>query len=226
MLRKLLVMAAVLALAVPAFASVTRDHLNPVDPTGDVQTIIDREDVEFNTCGAMDFAPTGGGAPSGWAYWSVHVYTNNTGFDLCLTEIGAPTCQYSGEPIAMPVDATIALNNNNVFSIADPYTYAWDGLVTFTPLEATDTLPPTVYTPVDFTGESLVLPNGQSMVWGYENAGYMGLAAYSGQVTYGLYLGAWDADSNYGYTAPYQFKGNFCTTATEDASFGAVKSLY
>jgi len=226
MLRKLLVMAAVLALAVPALASVTRDHVNPVDATGDVQTIVNREDVEFNTCGAMGFPPAGGGGPSTWAFWTAHVYTNNTGYDICITELGAPTCEYSGEPIAMPVDATIELNTNTVFAIADPYTFAWDGLVTFTPIEVMDTLPPTVYTPVDFTGAELVLLNGQSMVWGYENAGYMGLANYSGQDTYGLYQGAWDGDFNYGYTAPFQFKGNFCTTATEDGSFSSVKSLY
>ncbi|MBC8368284.1 hypothetical protein H8E52_12830 [bacterium] len=226
MLKKLVIVLGVLALAIPAMASVNRDVMNPTEPTGGVELFSTREAVEFNTCGAMDFPPASGGGPSSWAFWTVSVFTNDTGQDLCVTEIGAPTCEYSGEPIALPVIANILLNASDPFvDCPDPYTTVWDAAVDFTPVDPIDTLPPVTYTPVDMGG--IVLPAGASMIWGYENAGYMGLGGFaSGIETYGLYLGAWDADSNYGQTACIQFKADYCVTATEEATFGQIKTLY
>ncbi len=226
MLKKLVIVLGVLALAVPAMASTTRDFVIPGDAQSGVELITSREAVEFSTTGIMDDPPASGGAPSGWAFWTVSVFTNDTGQDLCLTELGAPTCEYSGEPIELPVIASILLNAADPFvDCPDPYTTVWDLAVDFLPLDPIDTLPPVTYTPVDLGGA--VLPAGSSMIWGYENAGYMGLAGYaSGVETYGLYMGAWDPDSNYGNTANIQFKADYCVTATEEATFSSVKALY
>lgn len=228
-MKKLFVAIAILALAAPAFALVaSRDGLQvttanstPVD-----QPLGDRADVEFNTGGSMFFAPTTNGSASGWSYYIEHIWSNTTGFPLMLLELGFPTNEYSTDPIAIPVDWTVDLDNSNIFSIADPYTYAWDGLGTFTPVGIIDTSPPTEYTVVDVSGEGLVLDMGQSMIWGYENAGLCGQTDFNGEITYGLYQGFWDDDSLYGRTALQQFTADYAGTAAEDATLSQVKSLY
>lgn len=229
MLKKLVVAVAIMALAAPAFAlvaskdglTITTANSNPVD-----QPLGDRADVEFNTGGTMFFAPTTNGSASGWSFYIAHVYTNAGTMDLGLLELGFPTNEYSTDPIAIPVDWTIDLDNADVLSIADPYTYAWDGLGTFTPAGVIDTSPPDTYTIVDVSGESLILGAGQSMVWGYENAGLCGQTDFNGEITWGLYQGFWDDDSLYGRTALMQFTGDYITTASEDNSLSSVKSLY
>ena len=136
MLKKLVVAFAIMAIAAPAFAFVaSKDGLtihtpnnNPVD-----QPLGDRADVEYNTGGAMFFAPTTAGTATGWSFYIAHIYTNTAAQDLGLLELGFPTNEDSTDPIAVPVDWTVALNNCDIYSIADPYTYAWDGLGTFTP---------------------------------------------------------------------------------------------
>jgi hypothetical protein len=229
MLKKLVVAFAIMAIAAPAFAFVaSKDGLtihtpnnNPVD-----QPLGDRADVEYNTGGAMFFAPTTAGTATGWSFYIAHIYTNTAAQDLGLLELGFPTNEDSTDPIAVPVDWTVALNNSDIFSIADPYTYAWDGLGTFTPAGVIDTSPPDTYSVVDISAEGLILAAGASMIWGYENAGLCGQTDFNGEITYGLYMGFWDDDSLYGRTALQQFTGNYTTTASEDATLSQVKSLY
>ncbi len=229
MLKKLVVAFAILAIAAPAFAFVaSKDGLtihtpnnNPVD-----QPLGDRADVEFNTGGAMFFAPTTAGSASGWSFYIAHVYTNTAAQDLGLLELGFPTNEDATDPIAVPVDWNVDLNNSDIFSIADPYTYAYSAQGDFMPAGASDTSPPDTYSVVDISGEGVILAAGASMIWGYENAGLCGQTDFNGEVTYGLYQGFWDDDSLYGRTALMQFSGDYITTASEGATLSQVKSLY
>ena len=229
MLRKLVVALAVLAIAVPAFAFVaSKDGSMVIIPNGSPvdQPLGDRADVEFNTGGAMFTPATTAGSASGWAYYTMHVYTNTAAQDIKLLDVGFPTNQLSTEPIAMPVEWNVDLNNNDVYSIVNPYTHAWDGVGTFTPTGVIDTSPPTVYTVVDIAAENLVLPAGATMVWGYENAGLCGQISSNGVETIGWYVNLWDSDLPYGRTGLQQFSADYLTTATEEASLSQVKSLY
>ncbi|MCB1161464.1 MAG: hypothetical protein R3C71_10910 [Candidatus Krumholzibacteriia bacterium] len=229
MLRKLVVALVVLAMAAPAFALVaskdglviTTQNNNPVN-----QPLGDRDDVEFNTGGSMFFPPDTNGSASGWYYYVEHVYTNNGADALMLNSLGFPTNYYSQDPIDLPVDWTIDLDNNSVYSITNPYTWAWDGLGQFTPTGADDTSPPDTYTVIDITGAGLMLAAGQSMVWGYENAGLAGQTGVTGQETIGWYVDFWDSDIAYSRTALMQFTGDYATTAAEESSLSQVKSLY
>jgi hypothetical protein len=229
MLRKLVVALAVLAIAAPAFAfvaskdgsMVTTPNSSPVD-----QPLGDRADVEFNTGGAMGTPATTAGSASGWAYYTMNVYTNGAAQDIKFLELGFPTNAYSTDPIALPVEWNIDLNNNDVYSVVNPYSHAWDGVGTFTPTGVIDTSPPTVYSLIDISANNIVLPAGASMVWGYENAGLCGQIAYNGVETIGWYVSYWDSDVSYSRTGLQQFKADYLTTATDDATMSQVKSLY
>jgi len=229
MLRKLVVALAVLAIAAPAFALVaskdgsvvTTPNSNPID-----QPLGDRADVEYNTGGAMFTPSTLNGSASGWAYYTMAVYTNAAAQDIEFLELGFPTNEYSSDPIAMPVEWNIDLNNNSVLSIVNPYSHAWDGVGTFYPTGAADTSPPDTYTVVDISANNLVLPAGVAMVWGYENAGLCGQIDYNGVETVGWYVSYWDSDAPYGRTGLQQFTADYLTTAAEEATVSQVKSLY
>ncbi len=228
MFKKLTILLAILAIAAPAFALVvSKDGQTlPQNSTPVDQPLSSRADVEFSTGGAMNTPATLSGNAAGWAYYFAHVYTNNSGFDLNLLELGFPTNENSADPIVMPVEWTISLNNSDVYSVINPYTFAWDGLGEFTPVGIIDTAPPTDYSIVDISADGLVLLDGQSMVWGYENAGLGGMIDFNGEVTYGWYVDFWDVDDSYGRTALQQFTADYADTPTEDSSFSSVKSLY
>jgi hypothetical protein len=167
MLRKLVVALAVLAIAAPAFALVaSKDGSMVTTPNGSPvdQPLGDRADVEFNTGGAMFTAATTNGSASGWAYYTVHVYTNTAAQDLAFLELGFPTNEYSADPIVMPVEWNIDLNNGDYMTVINPYTHAWDGVGTFYPTGVVDTSPPTVYSVIDIAANNLVLPAGAAMV--------------------------------------------------------------
>jgi len=83
-----------------------------------------------------------------------------------------------------------------------------------------------VYSIIDISGEGLILPAGQSMVWGYENAGLCGQISYNGVETIGWYVSYWDSDVNYGRTGLQQFTADYLTTATDEATLSQVKSVY
>lgn len=229
MLKKLVVALAVLALAAPAFALVaSKDGAVVTTPNGSPveQPLGDRADVEYNTGGAMFTPATANGTASGWCYYAVSVYTNTAAQDLELLELGFPTNEYSTDPIVMPVEWNIDLNNSDIYSIVDPYTHTWDGVGTFYPTGVIDTSPPTVYSVIDIDANDLVLPAGAAMVFGYENAGLCGQISYNGVETIGWYVSYWDSDVAYGRTALMQFTGDYLTTATEAATLSQVKSLY
>ncbi len=229
MLRKLVVALAVLAIAAPAFAFVaSKDGSVVITPNGSPvdQPLGDRADVEFNTGGAMLTAATTAGNASGWSYYTVHVYTNAAAQDIKLLELGFPTNENSADPIAMPVEWNIDLNNGDYMAVINPYTHAWDGVGTFYPTGVADTSPPAVYSLIDVAANNLVLPAGASMVWGYENAGLCGQISYNGVETIGWYVSFWDPDGPYGRTGLQQFTADYLTTAAEDASLSQVKSLY
>ncbi len=228
MLKKLFVAFAILAIAAPAFALVaSKDGSVVTIPNGTAvdQPIGDRTDVMYNTGGAMNTPATTNGSASGWAYYTLHIWTNNTGEPQTLVELGFPTNEYSSDPIVMPVEWNVDLNQTSIYNVTNPYTWAWDGVGTFYPAGVIDTSPPTVYSIIDISGEGLVLPAGQSMAWGYENAGLCGQISYNGVETIGWYVSYWDSDVGYGRTGLQQFK-SLGFTATEEATLSQVKSLY
>ncbi|MBM4118028.1 hypothetical protein FJ251_09885 [bacterium] len=228
MLKKLFVAVAVLALAAPAFALVaSKDGSVVTIPNGTPvdQPMGDRTDVMYNTGGAWDTVCTSNGSASGWSYYQMNVWTNTTGEPQTLVELGFPTNEYSSDPIAMPVEWNVDLNQTSIYNIINPYSHAWDGVGTFYPAGAPDTSPPTVYSIIDCSGAGLVLPDTQSMVWGYENAGLCGQISYNGVETIGWYVSYWDSDVPYGRTGVQRFK-SVGFTAAEESSLSQVKSLY
>ena len=223
MLKKLLVVLAVLALAAPAFAAtVSKDGLATMDITVSGNDTSGRYALEFSTGGAWDYIGPLGGNASGWCYYQLHEYTNETGGDLLIAEYGYPTAENSGDPIPLPVEWVVALTAS-VFDIADPYTYAWNFSGDFMPTAPIDD--PTVFSVIDVTGEGIVLPAGGTMVWGCENAGIINQDYFNGVVTYGWYSGIWESDEPWGRTGIQQF-GAGAGTAALDASMGSVKALY
>ncbi len=228
MLKKLLVAAAILALAAPVFALgtskdgiVTSEHAtNPVEQSGV------RADVEFNTGGAMNLVPDALGSATGWAYFSAHNYTNGGAAALGLIDMAFPTCENSTDPIALPVLWFVHASTGDIVAdIGDPYMATFDHSGTFYPTNAMDSLAgDLVYDAVDASGYSLAV--GASMWWGYENAGLQGMTSYVVEQTFGYWVSFWDDDTAYGRTALMQFTGDYGTTATEAATMSQVKSLY
>jgi hypothetical protein len=228
MLRKLFVVVAVLALAIPAFsATISRDGSQTATPNTFITNPAngDREDFEFNTAGVIDFVPDTGGSASGWCFYQTHVLFNGTGFDISVTEVAAATNEYTGEFIDLPVEWVFELNSG-IGTIADPYVQDWDYRGDFMPSGPLDMFPPQIYDYIDVSGEGIMILAGTNTVWGFENAGVIGQQAGGVMDTYGWWGGVWEPDSNWGRTGVQQVKGNFGQTATEDASFSQVKALY
>lgn len=228
MLRKLFVVVAVLALAVPAMAmDISRDGTQTAEPNafGTIPAGGDREDFEFNTAGTIDFVPDAGGSASGWCYYQTHVLNNGTGFDISVTEVAACTNEYTGEMIELPVEWVFELNSV-IGDIGDPYVQDWDYRGDFYPSGPPDQFPPVTYDYLDVSGEGIVLLNGSDTVWGFENAGVIGQQNGGVMDTYGWWEGVWEPDANWGRTGVQQIKGNYGQTAAGEASFSQVKALY
>lgn len=229
MLKKLLVAAAILALAAPVFAVTSKDGLvqssNDINP---VESSSVRADVEFNTGGVMNLVPDALGSATGWAYFSAHMYTNGGGMALNLLELAFPTCENSTDPIALPVLWFVTAATGDItVDIGDPYTATYDFSGTFYPTNLIDSLAgDLVYDAVDVTGEAITLADAASMWWGYENAGLQGMTSFVAEQTWGYWVSFWDDDSFYGRTALMQFMGDYGTTATDASTISQVKSLY
>ncbi|MBN2170692.1 MAG: hypothetical protein JW819_05140 [Candidatus Krumholzibacteriota bacterium] len=223
MLRKLLIAAAILALALPALAATASKDGTPIDVTATgVQGFSVREDFEYNTGGAIDIVCTTSGSEDGWAWYILHVLTNTTGFDLAVTELAFP-CNLGDGGVTMPVEWVIYAGSALP---GDPYTTAWTYSGDFDPVDTSGTFPATVYTYIDVSAAGIVIPNGASVVWGYENPGLCGQVSYNGVETFGWYSGMWESDVSWGRTAVMQVKANYVGTPTQDASISAVKALY
>lgn len=171
-------------------------------------------DVEFNTGGEMFMPPEYSGSYTGWAELVRHFYVNETGVDLRIRSVGFPTNFFAADPVPLPVDYQLAVVG------------AWAAAGEFYPAGAADTNPPDTYTVIDLSAQTLVLQSGATLRWQYRNAGLCGLSAFSGEVTWGYFMGGWVSDADYDRTALMQFTADFLTTGVEDSSFGAVKALY
>lgn len=178
-----------------------------------------RADFEWNSAGPIDFVPDASGSATGWAEWFITAVQNTTGQDLVLEEFGfpcdGPTTDTFGwvvwvggpTPPMTPGDASSAQYYG-----------------TFTPASNTGASPPTIYTYVDVQAESITVPDGSWLWFGYDNTGFGGMTAFTGIDTWGWYLGAWDLDANYGRTAVLQVKANFAgSTPVDETTWGAIK---
>jgi hypothetical protein len=217
--------------ACPAAAGVTsKAELVPGPPANISPPEQPRTDdiLEFNTGGEMDMPATLSGNASGWAYYFLHEYH----FDEWTypaarsLEFGFPTNTYTADPIAMPVEWVVEINGDGISSISNPYAHSWTRWGTFTPTGVNDTDPPGTYTVVDLIDQDIHLGLGDTMVWGYENAGLAGQVAYSGEETVGWFINYWDSDVPYGRTTLMQFRFEPAILPTQEASLSKIKSLY
>ena len=227
MLKKLIIIIAILALASPVMSmTISKDGTQEATPTNAMSIPTsqgDREDFEFNTAGVIDFVPDAGGSASGWCFYQTHALVNGTGSDIFVTEVAACTNEYTGEIIDLPVEWVFELNAG-IGDVGDPYVQDWDFRGDFMPSGPLDQFPPTTYDYIDVSGEVII--DGSSTVWGFENAGVIGQQVGGVQDTYGWWEGVWEPDSNWGRTGVQQVKGNFDVIANEETSFSQVKALY
>jgi hypothetical protein len=215
---------AAMLVAGPAPASVmNRAELQPAPPPDIAPPVAGAHphEIAFNTGGEMFTPPTYGGTASGWAYYILHEYCFPLG--LTVARFGFPTNQYSSDPIPMPVEWVADCEVGDIYAISSPYSFDWTWRGTFYPAGDPDTSPPDTYTVV---GTSYFwVSEGQTMVWGYENAGLCGLVEYNGVETIGWYMNYWDSDAPYGRTSLMQFTA-YDPTPTAERSLSAIKSLY
>jgi hypothetical protein len=161
-------------------------------------------DWEWSTAGAIDTVPTFGGSSGGWGEYFIVQVTNNTGSDQQIVEFG------------FPCGGTIASEWMVWLDSAMPAAFAGgDFSGAFTATDPDDqTLPPVNYTYIDSSGDGVVIPDGQTFWFGYQNPGLSGQVAYNNVDTYGWYSGAWDLDGPWGRTTVMQFKANVATQPT------------
>ena len=170
----------------------------------------DHIDVEFNTSGFYDRVPDSHGSASGWAYYSIHVYANPHALPLRLVELAFPTCEYSTDPIPLPVEWIILIGANSIDAISDPYSHNYSQTGMFSPTNTADCDPSELsYDKISLSHEEITLQAGEPMIWGYENAGLQGMLSDVFEPTYGWYRGAWDSDVTYGRTVLMQFRAVF-----------------
>jgi hypothetical protein len=226
MVTRLVAFAAVLAMAVgPAFAvdyagKHNTDPRAPTQTTANVPSSV-RSYFEYNTGGTIDFVPELGGSATGWAEWSIAFVTNNTGFDLSLTELswpcaGPPSGAYGW--LAWPNQSTLPGAAETA-----PYHGA------YTPVDPDPlSFPPTTYTYIDVAAQAIPWQAGTTLCFGLDNTGMQGMTAYNGVETWGWYGGIWDADSPYGRTCVLQLKADpvGIGVPTLRTTWGAIKALY
>ena len=224
MLRTLLCVAAIVALAVsPALSSTAHKDGTPVQPTeprdGNLSEL--RTDWEWSTAG-MNFIPDLGGSATGWAEWFITTVHYTGDQCLQLIEFGFPVCG--------PTTGTYGwLVWGDVGYLGPPPGGAntADYYGQFTPV-CTDPnmFPPTIYTYVDVSSAGVMVLPGSYICFGYDNTGMGGMTYFNGVDTWGWYGGYWDSDQGWGRTAVMQVKGNFAgSTAIEGSTWGAIKSL-
>lgn len=223
MVRRLFALVAILALvAGPAWA-VTKDGSadgpNVASTPGTPSQL--RAVLEFNTGGAIGTLPTSGGSPTAWASAEVGQATNTSGQDLCVVELGFPC---SGTTTS--AYGWVVWTNQTPGVAPGPMTSA-PHHGQFTPVDPVG-LPPVTYTYIPLADLGVInWPAGTTVTFGLENTGYIGLIAYTGNLTWGWYLGAWDPDANYGYTCVMQIKGDPCGgTPVDETTWGRVKNLF
>ncbi|MBM4119005.1 hypothetical protein FJ251_14975 [bacterium] len=203
----------------------TRAGVKPAPPPDNAPPVAPAlpHEVAFNTGGAMFTPPAYGGTASGWGYYILHEYCFPYG--MLVGRFGFPTNEYSGDPIAMPVEWVIDCEVGDIYAIVNPYIHDWTWRGTFYPAGDPDTSPPDTYTVVNVSGLCIFVQAGETMVWGYENAGLCGTIVYNGVETICWYVSYWDSDAPYGYTSLMQFEAWDCTP-TAERSLSAIKSLY
>jgi hypothetical protein len=173
-------------------------------------------DVEYNTTGTIDGPATTGGSASGWGTHFITSWTNNTGMELVVVELGWP-CGGTG-----PVDWMVWLGAGLPGA---PGSEMFGGV--WTPASADGTTnPPPVYSYIDVTASNIIVPVGTTVYFGYENPGIGGQIPVNGVVTYAWYLGAWDPDDAWGRTAVLQIKANDTSVATEHSTMSQIKALF
>lgn len=223
-MKKLLVLAAMLLIvASPVLAATASKDGTPVTPnpaTPGERSLV-RSVFEYNTGGAIDFVPELGGSATGWSEWAIAFLGNDTGIELCLTELSWPS---SGPPSG--AYGWIVWTGTSGDLPANPESAEYFG--PYTPVDPDpNTFPPTTYTYIDVSGDNVPFAIGDVICFGFDNTGMMGMTAYVGVDTWGWYLGAWDYDGAYGRTVVMQLKADPCGgTPVEEVSWGRVKSLY
>jgi hypothetical protein len=197
-MKKLILLAATLVFASAAFA----------------------EDFEYNTGGTIDMTPTTAGSAAGWGEWFLATVENDTGHDLILMEFGFPCC---GPPTGTYgwVVWTDMGGLNPPAGEADTAEYYG----AFTPADAGHTSPPVVYSYIDVSASSVIIPAGNYFCWGYDNTDLGGQIAYNGVETWGWYNGMWESDEPYGRTGLLQVKADYYT-ALDQTTWGSIKSVF
>ncbi len=181
-----------------------------------------RDDWVYNTGGSEDFVPTAQGSSDGWGEWFITTVMNDTGEDLYLTELGFPC---SG-PATGEFGWVVWLDLGGLVPPAGPAATA-DFYGTFSPVEPDPSVEPRVYTYVDISMTNIVVPNGVSFCFGYDNTGLGGQTEFNGVETWAWYTDMWDPDSSWGRTDILQVKADFeGTVSDQSVSFDQVKSLF
>jgi len=174
-------------------------------------------DLAFNTGGELGFVPDLFGSSSGWGQWFVTTVYNDTGNDLQLTEFGFPCCGPATGAygwvvwtdigsISAPVEGPTSCNYYGDFTPVEP--------------EGGD---PSVYTYLDISAESIIIPDGAYFCFGYQNTQYGGQTTKNGIETWAWDDGDWYSDSQYNRTAVLQVKG-IDSGSLSASTWGAIKS--
>ena len=225
MVKRLLLVVAVLALVAAPALAVDYAGKNSTQPmqrsSGPVNVPSNvRSFFEYNTGGTIDFVPDLGGSATGWAEWSIAFVTNETGQDLCLTELSWP----SSGPASGDYGWLVWLNQSTLPGPAESAQYYGP----YTPNDTNPaTFPPTTYTYIDVSSQAMLWANGTTLCWGFDNTGMQGMTSFNGVDTWGWYGGIWDGDQAYGRTAILQIKADPCGgVPTKPTTWGAIKALY
>jgi len=181
-----------------------------------------RDDWVYNTGGSEGFIPTSQGTADGWGEWFITTVTNDTGEDLYLSELGFPC---SG-PTTGDFGWVVWLDLGGLVPPAGPADTA-HFYGSFSPVEPDPNVDPLVYTYIDISASNIVVPNGVSFCFGYDNTGLGGQTDFNGVETWAWYTDVWDPDSSWARTAILQVRANFeGPVAAQNVSFDQIKSLF
>ena len=177
------------------------------------------EDFEYNTGGTIDYVADLSGSSSGWGEWFITSVFNNTGHDLLLIEFGFPCCGSATGNFGWVIWENMT-GSGPPSGVPESSDYHGS----FTPVEGPGG-DPSVYTYVNISDQSIIIPDQTQFVFGYQNTDLGGQTPFNSTGTWSWHGGVWSSDEDHYRTAVLQVKANY-DEAYDPTTWGAIKDLF
>jgi hypothetical protein len=173
-------------------------------------------DFEYNSGGYLGYQADLFGSSTGWGQWFVTTVQNPFTEPIQIVEFGFPCCG----PATGEFGWVVWVVGGVTPPPGSPTTADFHGA--FTPGQGSSG-DPSVYTYVDVSYCSVIIPAGAWFCFGFQNTAYGGQTPYNGVATWSWDEATWIGDAQYYRTAVLQVKADIAD-ALPGSTWAAIKS--